>query len=230
MKLSRILAPALIATAAATSCVSDAEPRPATLWSRYNGLLGDPYPLDVVERRIPEGTSRVACSEDDLIDYLGTTLRYHGAVKIVPPFRERLERFEQVVAEVATEVYGRPPRRIRHLGAFSCRSARNRTHRLSEHAFGNAIDIAGFDFGPATKDQQLAPGLPRHLERSFEVRVARHWNKTSQPAAIHARFLELLTARLVERGDVFRSAIGPSHPGHRDHFHFDMSPWRFVRL
>jgi hypothetical protein len=201
-----------------------------TLRSRWNGWLGDPYPLDEVERRIPQGVKRLECSPDELISYAGTTVRYRGAVKITPPFQERLERFEQVVVDVATEVYGRPPQSIRHMGAFSCRSSRNRTHRLSEHALGNAIDIAGFDFGPATKDQPLAAGLPKQLARPFEVRVARHWNKTTQPAQIHALFLERLTTRLLERRDIFRSAIGPSHPGHHDHLHFDMSPWRFVRL
>jgi hypothetical protein len=245
-----LLFSALIALTAATGCIPE-PPReragvvpeaarvdepyvfPAshsTLRSRWNGLLGDDYPLDAIDRHVPQGTARVECSNDDLIDYSGTTLRYHGAVKIAPPFQERLERFEQVVAEVATEVYGRPPQRIRHMGAFSCRTSRNRTYRLSEHALGNAIDVAGFDFAPATKEQPLVAGLPPQLGRSFEVRVSRHWNKTGQPAETHARFFDQLTSRLLERRDIFRSAIGPSHPGHHDHLHFDMSPWRFVRL
>jgi hypothetical protein len=217
------------------SAVSAGEPSPAqrpprSLRSFWNEVRGDAYPLDGIDRIVPAGNGRVECSPDELIDYAGTTLRYHGAVKITPHLRERLERFEQVVSEVATEVYGRPPQRIRHFGAYSCRTSRNRTHRLSEHALGNAIDISGFDFGPAGKHQPLPAALPVQLRRPFEVRVARHWNKTEGNAEIHARFLARLTTRLLERGDIFRSAIGPSHPGHHDHFHFDMSPWRFVRL
>jgi hypothetical protein len=166
-----------------------------------------------------------------MVNYAGTTVRYAGPVSVSEPFRSRLERFEQVVADVGQEIYGRPPRRIRHFGAFSCRSSRNRSYRVSEHALGNAIDVVGFDFGAATKLQPLNPDLPRQLRGPFQVLVARHWQPAESPTArTHARFLRVLTDRLLERGDVFRSMIGPSHRDHSDHFHFDVSPWRYVDL
>jgi hypothetical protein len=243
MVLKRFFSTALV-TLSAASCIPEPPPREGTrvlVGKHAIPEIGDDkragdtlpsveYPLDAIERHVEAGSARVECDKDSLIDYSGTTLRYHAPVKIVPAFQERLERFEQVVSEVSTEVYGRPPRQIRHMGAFSCRTSRNRSYRLSEHALGNAIDVAGFDFGPATGEQPLASGLPKSLARPFEVRVLRHWNKTGEPAETHARFLAALTDRLTERRDIFRSAIGPSHPGHHDHFHFDMSPWRFVRL
>jgi hypothetical protein len=158
-------------------------------------------------------------------------LKYQGSVQVNPAFRERLARFEQVVLEVAKQVYGRAPRRVLHFGTYSCRSSRRRSSRVSEHALGNAIDVAGFDFGPATKREPLSAGLPRSLSGSFQVRVKRHWNdRHTAASAIHARFLYELSSRLSERDDVFRVMIGPSHPDHADHFHFDMSPWRYVRF
>jgi hypothetical protein len=101
---------------------------------------------------------------------------------------------------------------------------------MSEHALGNAIDIAGFDFARAKKQQQLSVGLPRALREPFQIRVARHWNASSHnlSAAVHARFLRELADRLSDRSDVFRGMIGPSRSDHSDHFHFDMSPWRYV--
>ncbi|HVJ15054.1 MAG TPA: extensin family protein, partial [Polyangiaceae bacterium] len=199
-------------------------------WGVWNALRGDPYELDDVERHIEDATRKVVCQPETMVSYAGTSVRFHGAVAINPIFRERLQRFEQVVAETATEVYGRAPRRLRHYGAYSCRSSRNRNYRLSEHALGNAIDVVGFDFSAATKEQALDPSMPKQLRGPFEVRVARHWNaQAGTTAPVHARFLRLLLERLQERENVFRGVIGPGHPGHDDHFHFDMSPWRYVR-
>jgi hypothetical protein len=101
---------------------------------------------------------------------------------------------------------------------------------MSEHALGNAIDVVGFDFTRATKKDGLAPGLPRELRGPFQVRVARHWDGDAKgpSAAVHAHFLRQLAARLSDRSDVFRGMIGPSRSDHADHFHFDMSPWRYV--
>jgi hypothetical protein len=151
-------------------------------------------------------------------------------VLISPAFQERLGRFEEVVIETAREVYGREPRRIRHLGAFACRPTRNRSRLVSEHALGNAIDLLGFDFGAATKATPLQEGLPSALRHPFQVRVARHWSATSGVGAVHARFLALLTDRLKARPDIFRSMFGPGHGGHDDHLHLDVSPWRYVDL
>jgi hypothetical protein len=201
------------------------------LYAKWNALRGDPYELDAIERRLEASRAPFDCRRDQLIDYAGTTIRYQGAVTISEAFRSRLELFEQVAAEVAAEIYGRAPRRIRHYGAFSCRTSRNRSERLSEHALGNALDVVGFDFGPATKAQIAEHRIPRALQGSMQVRVAKHWGREHNATALqHARFLRELTERLIDRGDVFRGFVGPGHPGHDDHLHFDMSPWRYVRL
>lgn len=198
----------------------------------WNSLRGDTYALDSVARWLEPG-QRLTCDQKSLIQYKGTTLRYAGPLVIDPAFKERLERFELVAAEAAREVYGREPRLIRHYGAYSCRSTRNRKHRVSEHALGNALDLVGFDFGPATKAQPLAEGLPKQLRWAFQVRVARHWQPSAASGAagaLHARFLATLTERLRERDDIFRSMFGPGHGGHDDHLHLDAAPWRYVDL
>jgi Extensin-like protein C-terminus len=199
------------------------------LWSAWNSLRGDAYALDGVERFLEDG-ERPVCAPQSMVRHAGTHLRYQSSVQINPAFRERLERFERVVSEVAVEIYGRAPSRLQHFGAYSCRSSRRRSYRLSEHALGNAIDVTGFDFPRAPRGEALPPGLPAGLRRGFQVRVARHWlgDPDDPTAAAHARFLRELSARLTERHDVFRVMIGPSRRDHADHFHFDMSPWRYV--
>lgn len=201
------------------------------LWAAWNSLRGDAYALDEVERFIEDG-GRPECAPHRLVRHGGTHLRYRSPVQVNPAFVERLERFELVAGEVATEVYGRAPSRLQHLGAYSCRPSRRRAYRLSEHALGNAIDVMGFDFTRAAPAQTLPPGLPKALRGAFQVRIARHWEgDPDDPAAsAHARFLRELSARLTERRDVFRVMIGPSRRDHADHFHFDMSPWRYIHF
>lgn len=221
--------------ATASAAEADAaEPRVSRsrLLSAWNELNGDAYPLDAHERWLEPG-QRVTCDQRGMVSYRGTSLRYAGSVLVDPAFRERLLRFEQVAAETAREVYGREPRWVRHYGAFSCRSTRNRKHVVSEHALGNALDLVGFDFGPATKKQPLPEGLPKQLRAPFQVRVARHFRPASAndaAASTHARFFALLTARLRARGDIFRSMFGPGHGGHDDHLHLDAAPYRYVDL
>lgn len=221
---------------AAESASQGADPPAAAprgeLLAAWNSLRGDTYPLDGVPRWLEPG-QRGTCDQKSMVQYKGTTLRYAGALLIDPAFEERLKRFELVAAEAAREVYGREPRLIRHYGAFNCRSTRNRKHRVSEHALGNALDLVGFDFGPATKAQPLSEGMPKQLRWAFQVRVARHWSPSAASGttgALHARFLATLTDRLRDRDDIFRSMFGPGHGGHDDHLHLDAAPWRYVDL
>jgi hypothetical protein len=225
-------APGLAAEAATRVTGDPAALSRGQVLAAWSSLRGDAYALDDVPRWLEPG-QRVTCDQKSMVQYKGRTLRYAGALLIDPAFEERLERFELVAAETAREVYGREPKLIRHYGSFSCRSTRNRKHRVSEHALGNALDLVGFDFGPAAKTQLFADGMPKQLRRAFQVRVARHWRPTpasGAAGALHARFLAKLTDRLRERDDIFRSMFGPGHGGHDDHLHLDAAPWRYVDL
>ena len=200
---------------------------PFEAWAAYNEWRGDPYQLDDVPRRLQPGET-LQCARDELVLYRGSGLVFAGPVQVHPAFVARLERFEQLVNEVAVEVYGRKPTKLHHMGAFSCRKSRNRSARISEHAFGNAIDINAIEFGPASKEQRSE--LPAYLRWGFTASVRQHWNASrSESGRAHRRFLRLLAERAVEE-EVFRVALGPSHRGHADHFHFDMSPWNYVNL
>jgi hypothetical protein len=197
-------------------------------WVRYNELRGDPYPLDSFARFLEQAGQPLPCTRDNLVVYRGSEVRVLP-VSVHAAFVSRLQRFERAVAEIALELYQRRPARIRHLGGYSCRKSRFRSRRISEHALGNAIDVNAFDFGPAPKDAEL-DHLPRALRWSFQVRVRPHWQAdANETLALHAEFLRRVTERVVDDG-IFRIAIGPSHRGHADHFHFDMSPWTYVHL
>lgn len=190
----------------------------------------DWYPLDIVPRIVPP-RGRLRCPDVELVVYRGDVLRYHHPVRIYAGFRERLRRFEEVVRDVAIEIYGRAPRRIVHIGAFNCRRIRGYPDVLSEHALGNGIDIAGFDFGRLPRGEQLPEGLPRAIAHPFRVRMKDHWDGGRRAAdEVHQRFLHTLAERLIARPDIFRVLLGPAWPGHRNHFHFDVAPDRGVAI
>lgn len=109
---------------------------------------------------------------------------------------------EQVVQPIAQARFGERVVGLEAFGAYSCRSIDNRSGtRLSEHAFGNAIDVSGF---------KLADG--------HEIVIARDWKKTdTQEAAflreVHAGACQQFTTVLGPGADVF----------HYNHFHLDLA-------
>ncbi len=218
-RLPRALAPVLFAaalSAVSTSGGADPAKEPA-------------YPLDSIPREAP-ATGDLGCPRVEVASYRGDVLRYKPEVWVNASFRARLAAFERVVRDVAVESYGRAPDRIVELGGYGCRRMREHAGWLSEHALGNAIDVAGFDFGHLPKGGALPPGLDPAFANGFEVRVLSHWGKRAGHAAVHARFLRTLAQRLIARDDVFRVLLGPGYPGHNNHFHFDMSTFRLVQI
>jgi hypothetical protein len=191
--------------------------------------LGE-YPLDSIPRDLPPEADDLGCPRVEVAAYRGDVLRYRPEVWVNAAFRERLVAFERVARDVGVEVYGRPPDRVLSLGGYGCRRMREHPGVISEHAFGNAIDIEGFDFGHLPKDRTLPPGLDPVFANGFGVRVLGDWGKKTGWAKVHARFLRTLVQRLAARDDVFRVLLGPGFPGHKNHFHFDMSTFRLVQV
>ncbi len=206
-----LFAPSLEAAAAATV--------PAPL---------EAYPLDAISRTVPP-RGRLRCPKVPLTTYRGDIVRYHHPVRVFTGFVPRLRLFEAVVRDVATELYGRAPRRIVHLGTYNCRRIAAYPEMLSEHALGNGIDVAGFDFGRLPRRAKVPPGTPARFRHAFSIRLAKHWDAKGRET-IHARFLRELARRLIARPDIFRVLLGPGYPGHSNHFHFDCGPYRFVAI
>lgn len=104
------------------------------------------------------------------------------------------------VKAMAEDKIGKPPASLRVGASYKCRSRNNKPGaRISEHAFGNAIDIMGFGF--EDRDPILVEGP--HAEGSPE----------------HA-FLAALGKRSCA---YFTTVLGPiSDEAHKDHWHFDI--------
>lgn len=184
------------------------------------------YPLDTLSRVAPRG--RLRCPTDGLVTYRGTHLRFPLPVAMHRDFVPHVQRLEEVAIEVAREVYGRAPKTMLHRGAYNCRRIRGVRDTFSEHAFGNAIDLKGFDFYGARGDEPLPEGAPAHLRRSFRITVERDFRSDDPLRAYHRRFFERLTERLAADPSWFGVMLGPSFPGHHDHLHLDRAPLRYV--
>jgi len=130
------------------------------------------------------------------------------------PMARTLVRFEaEVVQPAAHKHFGVRVKRMDHLGTYDCRTQRNETTaaaaqmgtsrggRLSEHAKGLAIDLAGFELADGTV-----------------VSVKKDWYAGGKAGA----FL-----REVARSScrVFNVVLTPNHDRfHTDHIHLDIGP------
>jgi hypothetical protein len=201
------------------------EPSPSRLGALHSAVPA--YPLDVIPRALSDG--ELACPRVDVHDFAGQALRFAPAAEVIEPFRQRLVELENITREVAFSVYARVPSKVLVAASYGCRSVNGKNRRLSEHALGNAIDVRGFAFPPAALPLR-DDALPVALQGAFEVHVREHWKARGDAATRrHARFLRELTDELVRR-HTFRTLLGPAHPDHGDHFHFDMAPDDYVDL
>lgn len=105
-----------------------------------------------------------------------------------------------VISPAAKTTFGEELTVVGQASAYVCRP-RNGTRKLSEHAFGNAIDIARFTLTSGT---------------SVDVEPA--------PPEKNAKFLS--TVRKAACGP-FKTVLGPgSDADHSEHLHFDLAPRR----
>jgi hypothetical protein len=118
-------------------------------------------------------------------------------------------RLESLMQEVAERELGSTIRRVQQMGTYSCRKM-VRFDFVSEHSYGNAIDIGSFT---------LADGQT--------VTVKKHFGKLdAEPTDAKGRFLRALGNQAFDH-DIVSVSLGPYWDTlHHDHFHFDMARYR----
>ena len=111
----------------------------------------------------------------------------------------------QGVQPAAEAILGAPVTRIEHFGAYSCRRLYGREQgRWSEHATGNAIDVAAFVLADGRRISVLGDGKGNGDE---------------------ARFLREARAQAC---GVFGTVLSPDYnAAHADHFHLDQARRNF---
>ena len=131
-----------------------------------------------------------------------------GSVAIAPtatlncPMTNFVERWMvEAVQPAAMAWFGAPVVSIRQLSSYACRTRNSeRGAPLSEHAFGNALDVAAFT-----------------LANGQTITVKGGWHGDDPNARGFLR--EAFAAGCVR----FKTALGPGVRYHDDHFHFDLA-------
>jgi hypothetical protein len=104
------------------------------------------------------------------------------------------------VRPAAKQYLGSDVERIETMGTYSCRKVKgNNSNKLSEHAYGNAVDVSAFV-----------------LKDGRRISVLKGWNGSSEERAFLRRLHESACKR-------FGTVLGPNYnAAHRNHLHFDM--------
>ncbi|MET2830753.1 extensin-like domain-containing protein [Mesorhizobium shangrilense] len=198
-------------------------PKPADAGDKT--MLPDPRSADLPDAKMP--ADEVACRER--LKTLGVDFEEHKAesnpeigcsipypivlkslgkaIAIAPgtelncPMAEAAARFAaDVIQPAAKAEFGADLKSISQASAFVCRP-RHGTRKLSEHAFGNALDIANFTLSDGKKIE-ISPSPPEK----------------------DAKFLNVV--RKAACGP-FKTVLGPgSDADHSLHFHLDLEPRR----
>lgn len=173
--------------------------------------LGILYRPVVWPDRAPPSRPHLRCHITDPVyvseDVGGVVWRHSGAKEpaamlVSCPLALALHRFGLLLRQEGV-------REVIHLGTTSCRSIRDRD-RLSQHAFGNAIDVQGFKTDPGEV-----------------LTLLKHWERdTPAPKTRQGKLLWRVAHRLHDE-QVFNIVLTPEYnPAHADHLHLDLSPDR----
>jgi hypothetical protein len=188
-------------------------------------MLPDPRSADLPEAKMPE--EELACRErlkalgvefeehkaesnpeigcsipyPIVLKTLGKSVAIGPATELNCPMAEAATRFAaDVIQPAAKAEFGADLKSINQASAFVCRP-RHGTRKLSEHAFGNALDIASFTLSDGRK-VEISPAPPEK----------------------DAKFLNAV--RKAACGP-FKTVLGPgADPDHSLHFHLDLEPRR----
>jgi hypothetical protein len=136
-----------------------------------------------------------------VVSTLGGSIEIAPAAELNCRMAEAAASFmKDVVTPAAREEFGAEPKSIAQVSAYVCR-ARHNGGKISEHAFGNALDIASFTLTDGTRID--VDPKPREKQGKFLDKV-----------------------RSAACGP-FKTVLGPgSDPDHELHFHLDLEPRR----
>lgn len=157
----------------------------------------------VFEDRKPEHDKDAGCA----LPYPIAVKSLSASIDLAPEALTNCEMAEKLslfardaISPIARTELGSPVNTITQASAYVCRPRHN-GQKMSEHAFGNALDIASFT-----------------LQDGSAVEVG------PSPEAKQAKFLDTVRKRAC---GPFKTVLGPgSDADHANHLHFDLEPRR----
>lgn len=157
--------------------------------------------------RLPDDGKVGACGVATAVSLQAVPVALNRDVRVDCGLAKQLAQWvEEVVQPAARRHFGQELKGITHYGGYACRGRSSNRSRLSEHAYGKAIDIAAFE---------LADGR--------QISVLKDWSAGGAKQA----FL-----REVTKGSCpyFSVVLSPnSDADHANHLHLDIGPWKLCR-
>jgi hypothetical protein len=162
---------------------------------------------DLQYRVTPARPIANGCGLEHAVRPLRSQIAYSGPFDLTCGMMAALYWYEARLQVLAETHLGTSITRIDHLGTYACRNINSKeTGRRSQHATGNAIDIAGF---------RLADGR--------RVTVLQDWGKDNA----ESRFL---AAARDEACGLFNIVLSPDYnAAHANHFHLDLGSFHMCR-
>jgi hypothetical protein len=156
----------------------------------------------------PQPASSGPCEIDTPIRAYGLSIRWNQPATMSCQTADVLMRFEaEVVEPNAIRILGKPAVSERNLGAYSCRVEAGSRHRLSQHALGQAIDLAGWTLADGSR-----------------VDVEKDWTDDGP----RGRFLHAVAEGACR---YFSVVLTPAtNHLHHDHLHLDIGPDRLCSV
>ncbi|MFV0542833.1 MAG: extensin family protein [Marinicella pacifica] len=163
---------------------------------------------DLTFERVADETTGDNCAFRNVVRLIQSDISYGGDIILKCPALVALAIWERHdLQPLAIETFGQKIIRIRHYGTYACRNINNaKQGRRSQHAYANAIDIAGF---------VMADGS--------EISVLVDWGQATQKG----QFLKTVHQLACDK---FTTVLGPDYNNaHHNHFHFDQGGWSLCR-
>ena len=160
----------------------------------------------VAYQRIKDWHTPEGCGIDQAVQVVAEATQWNRPALLACPFAARLWDFETQVVQPAAEAnLGHAVTKTSNAGSYDCRGQRSdHPERMSEHAFGLAIDITGFELDDGTRITVLQDWSAQGAKGKFLHQVAE--------GACH----------------MFNVVITPnSNALHHDHLHLDNGPYKY---
>lgn len=151
---------------------------------------------------LPNQNYSSGCRTIDTVKLMSFSTEATNLGAMTCPLATNFTAWAKHAVEPAAKAYlGSEVVRIETMGTYNCRNINGgRSGRLSEHAFGNAVDVSAFI-----------------LKNGRRVSVLSGWNGKADERA----FLRRLHQSACKR---FGTVLGPDYnAAHANHFHFDMA-------
>jgi hypothetical protein len=159
----------------------------------------------IIYERVKDWHTPEGCGIDQAVRVQHSAIEWNRSALMTCSMSSVIWEFEtQVVQPAAQRNFGQTVRKMSNAGTYNCRGeVGGRPERLSQHSFGKAIDVTGFELTDGTV-----------------ISVQKDWrNKGAKSEFLHQ----------VAQGacKIFSVVMTPNRNAeHHDHLHFDIGPYK----